>query len=336
MGSFLQQVIRSGSRPLARRNAARRSALLPVINAERVVVDGRDVMPPQAHDAAPAADATPDARIDTSAAIPAPVRHVPPAHEADGAAPPAAARHERSEPAPRPVEPTQFVASIAPPRQAPARERDREETLPPRALPEPQDPAHDEPAITESSANRRANALDAPTPRPSRVETIHRTIVPDFADRVTPPRESSAPERLAPVPRRVEFQTVVDTRVVRERAIVHPASTPAQAPLAGPPPLPAAPVQAPPPVTAPKTTEAPKRDAATPREPPPKAPAVSTAAPIPAPVRREAESTITIRQIDIQIVGDEQRRTADRAQPAPGRDTSHLESLRRLYVREAV
>jgi hypothetical protein len=52
------------------------------------------------------------------------------------------------------------------------------------------------------------------------------------------------------------------------------------------------------------------------------------------PVRREAENTISIRQLDIQIVAEESRRPpgGKRSQPAPAAPASV--PLDRYYVRE--
>jgi hypothetical protein len=225
----------------------------------------------------------------------------------------------------KPAEPPAAKRAIEPAAHAPVM-RPRIEGPPPQ------------PRAADRSPERRM-------PAPVHVEAAPPKALPPAAARVVSLREVRTPERPLPPPR-VEFAVAGEPVSVLPRpAAVQDRAPSARERLPGPPAsdkVSTAAAVAPRPSTGaarePPTSATMNRDPAAPaplarQSLPAPTPALVPAAPMP-PVRREAENTISIRQLDIQIVAEESRRPpgGKRSQPAPAAPASV--PLDRYYVRE--
>lgn len=358
---FLQNLISSGVRPLARPKLPGRSSALLRERTEERPASAPETMPPAATIDRPAlespaplpAAAAPGAEPTVASKPPEPARPAEPqATEIDTterhatkvmpslfpAIPqPAVARDQPSHAARAPDHtPAEPMVPVGPAEHRPATEHDTvvERRTAPRAVERAVEAQP--PKVTHREPERRMPAAVG-------VEGTPPKAVQAAASRMVPMREARAPERPLPAPR-VEFAIAGEPVSVLPKPAAVPARPAVQdsappprdsdrglAATSVPPPASAAPAREPPAPApsraAPTSTPLVPQDLKAPR------PALMSAAPMPV-ARREADNTISIRQLDIQIMAEEPRSSQGRNRRESAPTTREPVPLGRYYLRE--
>jgi hypothetical protein len=355
VAGFLQNLVRSGARPLARpKLPGRNTASVRERSEERAASVPAEVPPAVTVDLdSPATELPPPPRAE-------PVIVAAPDTEPRPPEPPSPEpRTAEVVSVPSPTAPQPIAASDAPARAAKAPDHASVQQIV-RTVPAERGPAAEQDAVDEKLAEPRAaehaaeprtaeHAAEPPPratnrlperrmPAPAHVKEAPPKGLPASAARMVALREIRTPERPLPAPR-VEFA------IAGERVSVLP--KPAAVQDSAPPTrdsdqvVTAAAVE---PRVSPVPAREPPASAATNRDPPAPMPGVPqglkspTPAPVPVapmpPVRREAENTISIRQLDIQIIAEEPRRPQGRNRREPAPAAREPVPLGRYYVRE--
>ena len=348
MGRYLSNLLRAGARPIGRRGGpVRRAPIVPVLNAERFA-------PPPEPTPSPAAQATSALSAKSEPAAVEPQTR-PPAPEPE---PELVEPEAQAAPLAAPVPPPVLQAAM--PRE---REPEEREALEPEPVTEVAVLPHAAQAAGNTSVRANAGAEpvlsrttpEAPrrkapaprTPAPAQVETTLGKTPGAAIERLAGHRDVRPPQRLLEGPPRVEF-------ITSERVVTLLAKTPtvqqehapsrtamvtakkSETRRESPPPPP------PPPAPAPKAELKPAIATASStvarREPVLLAPVPSYMPPQPpAATPREPETSVQIRQLDVQIVMEEPRRSARRSRPvSPPPQESRSRGFERYYIREVV